>query len=269
MSKEMIGFIGGGQMANALAGGAIRAGMIKAEQLLIAEPNPEQQTALGAALGPVQWCQHGRDVLASCERVVLAVKPQVLKLISAELAKAIEAKHLLVSIAAGITLPQLQQMLGTDRIVRVMPNTPCLVGAGAAGIAAHPTVSSEDVVWVEQLMSSVGLAVHVSDQLLHAVTAVSGSGPAYVYLMIEALSDGGVAQGLPRDLATKLAAQTLLGAAKMVLDTQLHPGELKDQVTSPAGTTIAALRQLEKAGLRSALIEAVASAAQRSQELGR
>lgn len=268
MTTDRIGFIGGGQMAKALAGGAVRAGLVTPEQLLIAEPNPQQKEQFREVLGKVQLCDHGHEVLAACDRVVLAVKPQVLQQIGGELASRVEPRHLLVSIAAGISLPQLQTLLGTKRIVRVMPNTPSQVGAGAAGIAADGNVPESDVAWVEQLMNAVGTTVRVPDRLLHAVTGVSGSGPAYIYLVIEALSDGGVAQGLPRDLATKLAAQTVLGAAKMVLDTGLHPGQLKDQVTSPGGTTIAALRHLEKAGLRSALIEAVAKAAERSEELG-
>jgi pyrroline-5-carboxylate reductase len=268
MTLDTIGFIGGGQMAKALAGGAIRAGLVKPEQLVVAEPNVTQQEQFIATVGNVQLCDHGHEVLKRCDRVVLAVKPQVLKVIGGELGRMVERRHLLVSIAAGISLPQLQQLFTTQRIVRVMPNTPCQVGAGASGISADGTVGAEDIAWVEKLMGSVGLTVRVSDQLLHAVTGLSGSGPAYIYMIIEALSDGGVAQGLPRDLATQLAAQTVYGAAKMVLDTKLHPGELKDQVTSPGGTTIAAIRTLEDAGLRSALIEAVASATERSQELG-
>ncbi len=267
-TTDRIGFIGGGQMAKALASGALRAGLVKPEQLMIAEPNAQQKQLFQDALGAVQLCNDGVEVLAACDRVVLAVKPQVLKVIGGGLASKIEARHLLVSIAAGISLPQLQQLFGTKRIVRVMPNTPSQVGAGAAGIATDAHVSEADVAWVEQLMNSVGTSARVSDELLHAVTGVSGSGPAYIFLVIEALSDGGVAQGLSRELATKLAAQTVLGAAKMVLETGLHPGQLKDQVTSPGGTTIAALRHLEQAGLRSALIEAVAKAASRSQELG-
>lgn len=268
MTTDRIGFIGGGQMAKALAGGAVQAGLVKPQQLWIAEPSPQQKALFTAMLGKVQLCDHGHEVLAACDRVVLAVKPQVLQQIGSELSTKVENRHLLISIASGISLPQLQKLLGTKRIVRVMPNTPCQVGAGAAGIATDGSVAEGDLAWVEQLMNSVGTAVRVPDHLLHAVTGVSGSGPAYIYLVIEALSDGGVAQGLPRDLATKLAAQTVLGAAKMVLDTGLHPGQLKDQVTSPGGTTMAALRHLEKAGLRSALIEAVAKAAERSQELG-
>ncbi len=268
MTADKIGFIGGGQMAKALASGAVRAGLVTIEQLVVAEPNPQQREAFVAAVGKVEMCGQATEVLAACDRVVLAVKPQVLKHLGPELSGKIGPQHLLVSIAAGISLPQLQELLGTKRVVRVMPNTPCQVGAGASAIAADISANERDVAWVEQLMNAVGLTVRVPDNLLHAVTGLSGSGPAYIYLVIEALSDGGVAQGLPRELATKLAAQTVLGAAQMVLDTELHPGQLKDQVTSPGGTTIAAIRQLEKAGLRSALMEAVAAAAQRSQELG-
>jgi pyrroline-5-carboxylate reductase len=162
----------------------------------------------------------------------------------------------------------LQQLLRTERVIRVMPNTPAQVGAGAAAIAAPESMHEADIAWVEQLINSVGLSVRVPDHLIHAVTGVSGSSPAYIYLVIEALSDGGVALGLPRDTALKLAAQAVLGSAKMVLETGLHPGVLKDQVTSPGGTTIAALRTLEAGAVRSAFIEAVVHCAERSQELG-
>jgi pyrroline-5-carboxylate reductase len=152
-------------------------------------------------------------------------------------------------------------------VVRVMPNTPCQVGAGACAISADAGASPADVDWVERLMSSVGLAVRVPDELIHAVTGVAGSSPAYLYLVIEALSDGAVAMGLPRETAIQLAAQSMLGAAKMVLETGLHPGQLKDQVTSPAGTTIEAIRGLEAAGVRSAFIEAVCRCAEKSKQL--
>ncbi len=181
-------------MAKALAGGAVRVGLVNPEQLLIAEPNASQRDLFTASLGKVSFCDHGHEVLADCDRVVLAVKPQVLKQIGGELGRKIERRHLLISIAAGISLSQLQELFGTKRIVRVMPNTPSQVGAGAAGIAADGNVSESDVAWVEQLMKAVGTAVRVPDHLLHAVTGVSGSGPAYIYLVIEALSDGGVAQ---------------------------------------------------------------------------
>lgn len=267
MSSENIGFIGGGQMARALAVGAVTAGLVDVGQLLFSEPSTAQRELLTQQLGKVQFAE-SREVLQRCERIVLAVKPQILKSIAADLAADVRPQHLLVSIAAGISLESLQQGLRTKRVIRVMPNTPCQVSAGASAIAVDANCSESDIAWVEKLLSAVGEVVRVSDKQMHAVTGLSGSGPAYIYLVIEALSDGGVAQGLPRDLATKLAAQTVLGAAEMVLKTQTHPGALKDQVTSPAGTTIAAIRELEKAGVRSAFIEAVSAATIRSQELG-
>jgi pyrroline-5-carboxylate reductase len=177
---------------------------------------------------------------------------------------------LLVSIASGVTLSRLQELLGTGRrIVRVMPNTPCLVHACAAGITAGEHATESDTIMVKALFDAVGLAVVVPEKLIDAVTGLSGSGPAYGYVLIEALADGGVKMGLPRALAQALAAQTLLGAAKMVLETGLHPGALKDAVASPAGTTIAGLHELEKAGVRAALMNAVEAAARRAQEMGK
>lgn len=268
MAQQTTGFIGGGQMAQALAAGAISAGVLNGAELMFAEPNPKQQQLLKQKFPDAMLVVAPSEVLDAAERVVLAVKPQVLKTIGPELAKSIKSTHLLVSIAAGISLHSLQQLLRTERVIRVMPNTPAQVGAGAAAIAAPESMHETDIAWVEQLINSVGLSVRVPDHLIHAVTGVSGSSPAYIYLVIEALSDGGVALGLPRDTALKLAAQAVLGSAKMVLETGLHPGVLKDQVTSPGGTTIAALRTLEAGAVRSAFIEAVVHCAERSQELG-
>ncbi len=173
----------------------------------------------------------------------------------------IAPRHLVLSIAAGVTLGQLAEALGSHcRLIRVMPNTPCLVSACAAGFSASATATADDVQLVERLLSSVGKAYELPERLLDAVTGLSGSGPAYVFVMIEALSDGGVRMGLPRDVATQLAAQTVFGAAKMLLETGLHPGQLKDQVASPGGTTIAGLQALERAGFRAALMDAVEAA---------
>jgi pyrroline-5-carboxylate reductase len=270
VSKTGIGriaFIGGGQMAQALAAGAIEAQVLTAGELVFAEPSAQQQSLLRELFPGCLVVESSGQVLELCDRIVLSVKPQVLKKISEELASKILERHVVVSIAAGISLSQLRQMLGTDRVIRVMPNTPAQVRAGAAAISADENMPAAEIRWVEQLMGAVGSVVRIPDSLMHAVTAVSGSGPAYIYLVIEALSDGGVAAGLSRDIATRLAAQTVLGAARMVLDTGLHPGQLKDQVTSPGGTTIAALRQLEGAGVRSAFIEAVVRSAERSEQL--
>ena len=177
-------------------------------------------------------------------------------------------EHLIVSIAAGVSIATLEAGLGPDRrIVRVMPNTPALVGEGASGYCLGTHARESDEATVRKCLDSVGRAYRVPESLLDAVTGLSGSGPAFVYVMIEALSDGGVRVGLPRDVATTLAAQTVLGAAKMVLETGLHTGVLKDQVTSPGGTTIAGLHALERGGVRAALIDAVEAATRRSAEL--
>ncbi len=269
MSAQIrIGFIGGGQMACALAYGALKSGTLSIQQLIFAEPVTSQRAKLAEHFPGAEIVSEGQEILRKCEHVVLSVKPQVLTAISAELARCIQSRHVLVSIAAGISLPQLETLLGTRRIVRVMPNTPCQVGAGAAAMSLGAAVEEADAEWVTKLFGSVGIIVRVPDAQMHAVTGLSGSGPAYIYQVIESLSDGGVAQGLPRDLALKLAAQTVLGAAKMVLESGKHPGELKDQVTSPGGTTIAGIRALERAAVRSAFIEAVAQATDRSRQLG-
>lgn len=268
MSAEFVGFVGGGQMAQALALGAVQAGILHAKQLVFAEPNQKQQGILKEKFPGAEIVAESDVVFAKCQRVVLAVKPHVLKEIAPQLASRVTKEHLLVSIAAGISLEDLQANLGTQRIVRVMPNTPAQVGAGAAAISTPSDLDESDFNWVEQLMNAVGTSVRVPDHLMHAVVGVAGSSPAYIYMVIEAMSDGGVAMGLPRDVAIRLSAQAVLGAAKMVLETGLHPGALKDQVTSPGGTTIAAIRELEASGVRGAFIEAVARCAERSAELG-
>jgi pyrroline-5-carboxylate reductase len=187
-----------------------------------------------------------------------------------EVRPAITPEHCVVSIAAGVTLDQLAEQLGTDcRLVRVMPNTPCLLGESASAYSPGENASEEDVLLVERLLGAVGKAVRLPEKLLDAVTGLSASGPAFVYVMIEALSDGGVRVGLPRDVATLLAAQTVLGSARMVLETGLHPGALKDMVASPGGTTIAGLHALERGGARAALMDAVEAAARRATELGK
>ena len=255
-------------MATALAAGAIDAQVFQGSQLIFVEPSEKQREVLLRQFPESEIASESSVLLSACEQVILAVKPHILKEIAGELAAGASQKNLFVSIAAGISLANLRAMLATKRVIRVMPNTPCQVGEGASGLAADEGVSKADLDWARQLMESVGLVEQVPDQLMHAVTGVSGSSPAYLYLVIEALSDGGVAQGLPRAMATKLAAQAVVGAGKMVLESGLHPGALKDQVTSPGGTTIAALRELEASGVRSAFIEAVAACAERSEELG-
>jgi pyrroline-5-carboxylate reductase len=267
--SQGIGFLGAGRMATALARGWLDAGLATRDGLLASDPVPQAREAFTAATG-ARATADNREVVARSGLLVLAVKPQSMAALLAEVRPVVAPRHLVVSIAAGVTLRQLADGLGPGRrLVRVMPNTPCLVGASASGYAPGEGVPSEDVARVDQLLNAVGRGFRLPEGLLDAVTGLSGSGPAFVYVMIEALSDGGVRVGLPRDVATALAAQTVLGSAKMVLETGSHPGVLKDMVTSPGGTTIAGLHALERGGLRAALIDAVEAATRRATELGK
>lgn len=262
-----VGFIGGGQMATALAKGTLDAGKIQGLDLVFAEPVASQQQKLREQFPDANIVSEASELLGLTSHAVLAVKPHIVKAIAPQLKPLVTSDHLLISIAGGITLSTLQELFDTKRVIRVMPNTPAQVGCGASAMSADEQISEEDLAWVRGLMEAVGDLVQIPDELMHAFVGIAGSSPAYIYLVIEALSDGGVAQGLSRPLATKMAAQAVLGAAKMVLETGLHPGVLKDQVTSPGGTTIAALRTLEQAGVRSGFMEAVATCTARSKEL--
>jgi pyrroline-5-carboxylate reductase len=254
-------------MATALARGFLRANLVGVDRIVAVDVSAEaaqrfHQETQAAVVHTI------REVAAQADLLFLAVKPQHMANVLSELTAHLESRHLVVSIAAGVTLTTLAAGLGdTTRIVRVMPNTPCLIGTGASAFARGGTATADDAAVVEQLLSAVGLAVEVPEKLLDAVTGLSGSGPAYAYVMIEALSDGGVRMGLPRDLATRFAAQTLAGAAQMVLSTGQHPGVLKDAVASPGGTTIAGLQALEQGGLRGVLMAAVEAATERAREL--
>jgi pyrroline-5-carboxylate reductase len=269
LEQPRIGFIGAGRMATALAKGWLSAGLISAHNCRASDPVPDIRNAFSAATG-IATSADNREAATSCNVILLAVKPQDMNAVLAELRGIVTKEHLIISIAAGFPISGLSQGLGQGlRLIRVMPNTPALIQCCAGGYAAGSGATSGDVAFVDRLMNVVGRAFDVPEELLDAVTGLSGSGPAYVYTIIEALSDGGVLMGLPRHVATSLAAQTVFGAAKMVLDSGSHPAVLKDQVTSPGGTTIAGLQALEKCGLRSSLIEAVAAATRRSQELGK
>jgi len=263
-----IGFIGAGKMASALAGGFLRAGLVTATEILAADVRAEalqhfEQEVGGRAVGSNQ------DLVRAARVAIVAVKPDQVVSVLQEVAPAIAPTHLIISIAAGISLTRIEGALpeGT-RAVRVMPNTPALVGASASGYARGRWVTPEDAALVARLFSAGGVAVEVPEKLREAVTGLSGCGPASLYQVIEAMSDGGVAAGLPRDVAIRLAAQTVLGAGKMVLETGLHPAVLKDMVTSPGGTTIEGLHELERAGLRGALMNAVRASADKARRMG-
>lgn len=267
--EQAIGFIGAGQMARALAAGFVRAGLVPASQVWASDPARASRDAFTAAVAGASVGEDNAHIAKNARVLFLAVKPQQMEAVLATLRETVTADHLIISIAAGVTLARLAAGLGPlPQLVRVMPNTPCLVGQSAAGYCLGPGTSEADSALVSQLLSSVGRAFPLEEKLLDAVTGLSGSGPAFVYLVIEALSDGGVLCGLPRDVALALAAQTVLGSAQMVLSTGEHPAVLKDRVASPGGTTIAGIQKLEERGLRSALIDAVQAATKRSAELG-
>ena len=269
MIQQIIGFLGGGQMARALAGGLVRGRLTSAERLVVFDPAEAARAEFAAHVPGTGLLADNRAVVAAADVVVLAVKPQIAGVVMDEVRGEWEPDKLLVSILAGTPLTRLMDGFGTPRVVRVMPNTPSLVGAGAAGYAVGPGATRQDAELVGRILAAVGIAVEVPESMLDAVTGLSGSGPAFVYTVIEALSDGGVRAGLPRPLATRLAAQTVFGAARMVLDGDDHPAVLKDRVSSPGGTTIAGIQALEERGLRAALIAAVEAAAKRSLELSR
>lgn len=264
-----IGFLGAGKMATALAAGWLAARAVTQEQILASDPLPAAREAFAQTTG-CRVVADNRQVVQSSELVVLAVKPQQVRPVLEETFATFTPQHVLMSIAAGVTLQQLADLLGREtRLIRVMPNTPCLVSASASAYAAGSAATAEDQRLVDHLLNLVGRAFALPEELLDAVTGLSGSGPAFVYVMIEALSDGGVRMGLPRSVATMLAAQTVFGSAKMVLETGEHPGTLKDMVASPGGTTIAGLHELERGAVRAALMNAVEAATRRSQQLGR
>jgi pyrroline-5-carboxylate reductase len=267
-AKLSIGFLGAGKMATALAKGLVQAKLVTADQIMASDPIDAARAAFAKEVG-VKATASNIETTRSAQVLVLAVKPDQVAGVLKDIRGLFTEKHLLCSIAAGVTLARLEGGLGEDaRVIRVMPNTPALVGASATAYALGKNATAEDGRLAHKMFSAVGLAFQLKESLLDAVTGLSGSGPAYVYLIIEALSDGGVAAGLPRDVATKLAAQTVFGSAKMALETGQHPGVLKDMVTSPGGTTIEGLHELEKAGVRGALINAVRAAAEKSKKLG-
>lgn len=267
-SNRTIGFLGTGKMATALASAWRNAHLLDATSSLSSDPSQASQTEYRETTGlPV--VSSNVEVAQACDVLVIAVKPGIVGDVLKEVHSVIQPRHLIISIAAGVTIREIASLLPAGiPIVRVMPNTPCLVGAGAIAFTGSEVVSQNDMQFVESLLSAVGLAFSVPENLLNAVTGLSGSGPAYVFLMIEALADGGVRSGLPRHIAQSLAAQTVFGSAKMILDTHRHPAELKDAVSSPGGTTIRGLQMLEQYAVRAALIDAVVAATERAQELG-
>jgi len=263
-----LGLIGCGKMASALLGGVLKAGVCAPAQVWASDCYQAAATQLAAATG-IHALQTNEEVAGASEVLLLCVKPQDALPVMASLRPLLAGK-LVVSIAAGVSLAALQGAAGPEvRVVRVMPNTPALVHHAASAYALGSAATPADASVVERLFGAVGVVCCVKEGLLDAVTGLSGSGPAYGFLFIEALADGGVLMGLPRDMALRLAAQTLSGAAEMVLQTGQHPAVLRDQVASPGGTTIAGVEALELGGVRAGIIQAVRAAAERSEEMGR
>jgi len=255
--------IGGGRMGQALVAGLLAAGWARAEDLVVVEKLADQRQRVAAGHPGLIVT----DAVPASDGAVIAVKPDDVQQACAAVAAAGASRVL--SIAAGVPLRSVEEWLpGGTPVVRAMPNTPALVGAGAAALAAGTSAGEEDLAWAESVLSAVGVVVRVPETLLDAVTGLSGSGPAYVFLFAEALVDAGVQVGLPREVAGALAFQTILGAARMLNETGETPEALRDAVTSPGGTTAAGLRVLEAKGVRAAIVEAVAAAAERSRQLG-
>ncbi|KAK7336472.1 hypothetical protein VNO77_17014 [Canavalia gladiata] len=260
-----LGFIGAGKMAESIAGGAVRSGVLPSSRIRTAHSNPSRRTAF-ESIG-VTVLSSNEDVVRESNIVVFSVKPQVVKDVVLKLRPLLTKNKLLVSVAAGVKLKDLQEWAAHDRFIRVMPNTPAAIGEAASVMSLGGAATEEDGNIIAKLFGSVGKIWKADEKFFDAITGLSGSGPAYIYLAIEALADGGVAAGLPRDLSLSLASQTVLGAASMVTQTKKHPGQLKDDVTSPGGTTIAGVHELEKGGFRAILMNAVVAAAKRSREL--
>jgi pyrroline-5-carboxylate reductase len=266
--EQTIGFLGTGNMAEALIKGLVSAGVAEPTQVYASNPRRERCQDLAHRYG-IHTTVHNVDVVRHAEIVVLSVKPQILPQVCDEVAAHLKPQALVISIAAGIPAAAIEKRLAPGtRVVRTMPNTPALVGAGATAIAGGGHATEGDLEIARKIFEAVGKAVLLDEEQLDAVTGLSGSGPAYVFLIIEALSDAGVKVGLSRHHAQSLAAQTVLGSAKLLIETNEHPGRLKDNVTSPGGTAIAGIATLEAGGLRTTLINAVEAATRRSRELG-
>lgn len=275
LAAQSIGFIGAGNMAEALIRGLVRGGHVSAARITASAPRRERLAELTKEYG-IETTTDNRQVARGAGILVLSTKPQIFDKVMREIADHVAPGALVISVAAGVSTEAIEATLavgastnGAVRVVRSMPNTPALVGAGATAIAPGKHATEDDLATARAIFDAVGITVTLDESHLDAVTGLSGSGPAYIFLILEALADAGVKVGLSRRNAQRLAAQTVMGSAKMLLETDQHPGQLKDMVTSPGGTAIAGLHTLEEGGLRTTLINAVETATKRARELGR
>lgn len=262
-----IGFIGSGNMGSAIIGGIIKAGLVTPQNIIASDIMPDTLKALEETFG-IQTTTDNLKIAMMSDILFLAVKPNIYEGIIKEIKDSVKENVIIVAIAAGQTIQTIETLFGKAiKVVRVMPNTPALVGEGMAAICPNPLNSKDDVRHIVDIFSSIGKAEVVAESLMDVVTGISGSSPAYGYLFIEAMADAAVSEGMPRNQAYQFSAQALLGAAKMVLETGHHPGALKDQVCSPGGTTIAAVNELEKQGFRNAVISAVKACIHKSRDM--
>ncbi len=268
LREQTLAIIGAGSMGEALLRGLLKAGTVPPTHIVATGPRAERLAYLHERYG-VRTTHDNVEATAQASIVLLCVKPQIFDRVLREIAAAVQPRALVVSIAAGVPISGIESRLGhASRVCRAMPNTPAVVDAGATAIAVGEHATADDRERARAIFAAVGTVVEVEESLLDAVTGLSGSGPAYVFMIIEALSDAGVKVGLPRYQAQSLAAQTVFGSAKLLIETGEHPGVLKDRVTSPGGTAIAGLHTLEAGGLRTTLIDAVVTATERSRQLG-
>ncbi len=269
LKDKHLGFIGAGNMAEAMIRGIIQNQVVLPDKILVSDISVERREHLAGTFDVKTAADNG-SLVDQSSVIFLAVKPQAVQGVLKGIGETMESDKLLISIAAGVPIQTLSDGLPKGpRIVRTMPNTPVTVMEGAMGIASDSPALPEDLETVETLFRPIGRTVRIEEKLIDAVTGLSGSGPAYVFMILEALADGGVKMGLPRDVAETLAAQTLMGSAKLFLETRTNPGELKCRVTSPGGTTIAGIHEMEKGAIRAALMNAVEAATKRSIELGK
>lgn len=265
---KRIAVLGAGNIGAAMIGGILKSGLTDREHLIATEASAERAEQIAARFGIPVRLRANREAAGWAEVILLAVKPSTVPQVLEEIREVLRPEHILVSLAAAVPIALIEQLLGKRLAVfRAMPNIPVVVDEGATAVAANSAVTLEQRRLVEEIFAAVGYVVPVEEELMHAVTALSGSGPAYIYMVIEALIDGGLKMGLSREVATRLTEQTVLGAAKLVRETGLHPAILKDQVITPGGVTISAIHELEKHGLRSMLISAIETATLQSRRL--
>lgn len=265
---ERLGMIGGGAMGSALLKGIVKQGLVRPEETFLVEPDVLKREILQTELG-INTKNSPAELAAECPVLVLAVKPGVVPTVLKELGPKVDRNHLVISIAAGVTLAGLQAELNKARLVRVMPNTPARIGRGVTVYCLGPNTTPSDAGTVTALFGCVGTVLSLPETQLDAVTALSGSGPAYVYRFMESWIDAGVMLGLSRDVAQTLVTETILGTAELLKTSGEHPAKLRNDVTSPAGTTAAGLFELEKGAFAATLMKAVFATAERSRELGR